>query len=149
MQAANGRQFTYAVVSRRSRHRVGTRYNVRGIDERGNVANYVETEQIVVASDNSSLTSFLVTRGSIPLYWSQLADIKYKPKPRLTAGATHDISARRHFEEQVRTTRVVGGALYTVFAFVERVKFFFACANFIDAIVSGFSIWSPDGDQFD
>lgn len=36
------------LISRRSRHRPGTRFLRRGIDEHGNVANYVETEQIIV-----------------------------------------------------------------------------------------------------
>lgn len=38
--------FTLALVSRRSRFRAGTRYKRRGIDEFGNCANYVETEQV-------------------------------------------------------------------------------------------------------
>lgn len=34
------------LISRRSRFRAGTRYKRRGTDERGNCANYVETEQV-------------------------------------------------------------------------------------------------------
>ena len=45
-------QFTMSVLSRRSRHRAGTRYKRRGVDEEGNCANYVETEQ-VRAAENS------------------------------------------------------------------------------------------------
>ncbi|KAI8873266.1 hypothetical protein GQ42DRAFT_160640 [Ramicandelaber brevisporus] len=41
-------QFTYAVISRRSQFRAGTRYFARGVDDEGNVANFVETEQIVI-----------------------------------------------------------------------------------------------------
>ena len=48
----------------------GTRYKRRGIDVDGYVANYVETEQIIeVAGDH--IVSFVQTRGSIPIYWSQ------------------------------------------------------------------------------
>ena len=34
------------LLSRRNRHRAGVRMHCRGIDEHGNVANYVETEQV-------------------------------------------------------------------------------------------------------
>ena len=45
--AIKGRSFRYILVSRRSCFRAGTRYNIRGIDAEGHVANFVETEQIV------------------------------------------------------------------------------------------------------
>jgi len=32
------------LISRRSRKRAGTRYNARGLDDEGNVANFCETE---------------------------------------------------------------------------------------------------------
>ena len=35
-----------AVISRLNCERVGTRYNVRGVDYLGNVANFVESEQV-------------------------------------------------------------------------------------------------------
>ena len=37
----------YAIISRRSRHRAGLRYQRRGIDDDANVANFVETETIM------------------------------------------------------------------------------------------------------
>ena len=39
-------EFNITLISRRSRHRAGTRYKRRGVDEEGYVANYVETEQV-------------------------------------------------------------------------------------------------------
>ena len=36
--------FQYILISRRSSNRAGTRYHSRGIDEKGNVSNFVETE---------------------------------------------------------------------------------------------------------
>jgi len=45
----------------------GTRYNSRGVDNNGFVANYVETEQIFETSNN--IISFLQLRGSLPFYW--------------------------------------------------------------------------------
>lgn len=44
----SGECFTLALVSRRSRFRAGTRYKRRGIDELGNCANFVETEQVII-----------------------------------------------------------------------------------------------------
>ncbi|CAK8692974.1 unnamed protein product [Clavelina lepadiformis] len=57
------------IINRLSCERVGTRYNVRGVDHSGNVANYVESEQIISIGDY--YTSFLQTRGSVPLFWEQ------------------------------------------------------------------------------
>ena len=39
-------EFSITLLSRRSRHRAGTRYKRRGLDTAGNCANYVETEQV-------------------------------------------------------------------------------------------------------
>eukprot|EP01134_Creolimax_fragrantissima_P000796 CFRG0796T1 len=70
--------FDLIVLTRRSRMRVGTRYNCRGIDFEGNVANCCEVEQIV--QSYGSVASFVQTRGSVPLFWAQQVDIKYKPE---------------------------------------------------------------------
>lgn len=43
----NGKSFLWTIVSRRCCFRAGTRLFTRGIDVQGNVANFVETEQIV------------------------------------------------------------------------------------------------------
>ena len=54
-------QFTMSVLSRRSRHRAGTRYKRRGVDEAGNCANYVETEQVREAENSDFfLKSFVL-----------------------------------------------------------------------------------------
>ncbi|KAF7636363.1 Integrin_alpha2 domain-containing protein [Meloidogyne graminicola] len=57
------------LISRLSFEHVGTRFNVRGINDDGNVANFVETEQIVIFDKQEC--SFLQIRGSIPLFWEQ------------------------------------------------------------------------------
>ncbi|KYQ89139.1 putative phosphoinositide phosphatase [Tieghemostelium lacteum] len=69
----------FTLISRRNLNRAGTRYYVRGIDKEGNVANNVETEQIIQISKDT-YSSFVQVRGSIPLFWSQFPDLKYKPK---------------------------------------------------------------------
>jgi hypothetical protein len=92
--------FDFALISRRSRHRAGTRYNVRGLDETGSCANAVETEQLVL-EPTGAIYATVTVRGSIPLFWSQFANIKYKPRPKLAPGgvAVHAVPAERHFRE--------------------------------------------------
>ena len=46
------------------------RFEVRGVDDDGYVANCVETEQLVTM--DSACTSFLQIRGSVPLFWEQV-----------------------------------------------------------------------------
>ena len=76
------------LVTRRSRFRPGTRYFSRGIDAEGHVSNYVETEQLVLYDGPDATTpitgkkqlSYVQTRGSIPVYWSQIINLKYTPR---------------------------------------------------------------------
>ena len=69
-----GRTFDVILISRRSTLRAGTRYNVRGLDNFGDAANFVETEQILLYGRH--ISSLVQTRGSIPLLWSQKANLK-------------------------------------------------------------------------
>lgn len=62
---------------------INLRYKRRGVDENGEVANYVETEQIV--SYQSHEVSFVQVRGSVPVYWSQ-PGFKYRPPPKIDKG---------------------------------------------------------------
>ncbi|KAL6079403.1 SAC domain-containing protein, variant 2 [Balamuthia mandrillaris] len=90
--------FDFVLISRRSRFRAGTRYNTRGVDPQGRVANFVETEQII--NHNGHWTSFVQTRGSIPLFWQQKG-YKLKPTPKLSEDATGMADAfTLHFDEQ-------------------------------------------------
>lgn len=49
--------------------RGGTRYNARGIDDNGNVGNFVETEQIIKMAN--LVFSYIIIRGSVPIFWEQ------------------------------------------------------------------------------
>ncbi|XP_011495636.1 PREDICTED: phosphatidylinositide phosphatase SAC1 [Ceratosolen solmsi marchali] len=95
----NGIPFNWGIISRRSIHRAGTRLFSRGIDSNGNVSNFVETEQIIEA--NGSRSSFVQIRGSIPLFWQQAPNLKFKPKPQLIPNENHLIASARHFENQI------------------------------------------------
>lgn len=95
----NNIAFNWGIVSRRSIHRAGTRLFSRGIDSTGNVSNYVETEQLIEL--NGYRSSFVQTRGSIPLFWYQAPNLKYKPKPQLSAHEDHQTACARHFDSQI------------------------------------------------
>lgn len=58
-----------ALISRLSCQRAGTRFNARGVDDDGNAANFVETEQLIVLDE--SVVSYVITRGSVPIFWEQ------------------------------------------------------------------------------
>ena len=82
----NGQHIRLCLVSRRSRYRAGTRYFRRGVDREGHVANFVETEQILLVDaadsngdDASIQLSFVQIRGSVPVFWAEVNTLRYKP----------------------------------------------------------------------
>jgi phosphatidylinositol 4-phosphatase len=119
--------FTFALLTRRSRYRGGTRYFSRGMDEQGHVSNYNETEQIVILNDHTDgpggfvggssmqtgsvggsagnepqIMSYVQTRGSVPVYWAEVNTLKYLPKLQIRGVDTAVEAARKHFDEQIR-----------------------------------------------
>lgn len=92
--------FSITLISRRSVKRAGLRYLRRGVDDEGNVANSVETEQIL--SDNSwtaskKIHSFVQIRGSIPIFFSQ-TPYSFKPVPQIQHSAeTNHAALTQHF----------------------------------------------------
>ncbi|KAI7876524.1 hypothetical protein K492DRAFT_198421 [Lichtheimia hyalospora FSU 10163] len=97
-----GYQFDFVLISRRSRERAGMRYQRRGINEEGEVANFVETEQaLIFYRDNiPHIASFVQTRGSIPLFWSQ-SPYSLHPVPVLERSEEeNNLAFERHFTEQ-------------------------------------------------
>ncbi|AEO53088.1 hypothetical protein MYCTH_2293961 [Thermothelomyces thermophilus ATCC 42464] len=124
-----GTPLTLALITRRSRHRAGTRYFTRGLDDQGHAANYNETEQILVLNDSAAglgggfagsssgpgglqrggaagkemqILSYVQTRGSVPAYWAEVNMLKYTPKLQVRAIEAALPAARAHFEEQIR-----------------------------------------------
>lgn len=83
-----GRPVYVTLIARRSSKFAGTRFLKRGANCEGDVANEVETEQIlcdasVMSFTAGSYSSYVQVRGSVPLYWSQ--DIStMMPKPPIT-----------------------------------------------------------------
>ncbi|KAG0337041.1 inositol polyphosphate 5-phosphatase [Podila horticola] len=89
-----------SVISRLSSRRAGTRYNTRGIDDNGNVANFVETETIL--SNPEWCFAYTQIRGSVPVFWEQQGLQLASHKIQLSRGPEATKPAvRRHFEELV------------------------------------------------
>ncbi|XP_026993932.1 synaptojanin-1 isoform X5 [Tachysurus fulvidraco] len=83
---AGHKQAKACVISRLSSERAGTRFNVRGTNDDGQVANFVETEQVIFLDD--TVSSFIQIRGSVPLFWEQ---------PGIQVGS-HRVKLSRGFE---------------------------------------------------
>ncbi|KAI4386912.1 hypothetical protein MLD38_004788 [Melastoma candidum] len=99
----SGRDFKLTLIARRSRHFAGTRYLKRGVNERGRVANDVETEQIVFEDtpegSPTHVTSVVQHRGSIPLFWSQeTSKLNLRPDIILSRKDPTYEATRLHFE---------------------------------------------------
>ena len=95
------------IPTRRSRFRAGTRYFRRGIDADGNVGNFNETEQFLITwgatgtdSKGNQLFAFLQTRGSVPVYWAEINNLKYKPE--LVLGGNSIDATEKHFDQQIQ-----------------------------------------------
>lgn len=87
------------VISRLSSRRAGTRFNSRGIDDDGNVANFVETETIFW-SPTGTCFSYVQVRGSVPLFWESSSSlIPGQQKIQITRSAEATQPAfDKHFE---------------------------------------------------
>lgn len=92
----NGMTTRMTIISKQSWKRAGTRFNVRGVDDDGNVANFVETELIL--NNNHQVFSFAQIRGSIPVFWEQDTAL-ISPKVQITRSfdATQP-TFEKHFE---------------------------------------------------
>ncbi|KKA26447.1 hypothetical protein TD95_000147 [Thielaviopsis punctulata] len=97
--------FLLTLISRRSTRRAGLRYLRRGIDDEGNVANNVETEQVLSSVDwapERPVYSFVQIRGSIPVFFTQTA-YSLKPIPVLQHSPEANYAAfTKHFDRLAR-----------------------------------------------
>lgn len=101
------------VISRRSIERPGLRYQRRGVNTVGGVANFVETEFILSTrlAQQTHLTSYVQIRGSIPLYWTQ-SPWSLKPIPVLERQGEETTQATsKHFD---RISRAYFGNVHIV-----------------------------------
>lgn len=114
-----GNAIYVSLLARRSRHFAGARFYKRGIDAEGHVANDVETEQIVHKPMTSPFyappgrhgthearlpsphfTSYVMMRGSIPVYWTQdSTNMSPRPPIEISVVDPYFAPATRHFNE--------------------------------------------------
>lgn len=112
----SNRSFVLGLISRRSRHRAGTRYFSRGVDTNGNVSNFNETEQFVLLDPPSlhppqDITdiegrirmSVVHTRGSVPVFWAEVNNLRYKPDLLIPEDARMLTAFEKHITQQVKT----------------------------------------------
>lgn len=93
----NGSKWVIGIISRLSSNRAGTRFNARGINDDGDVSNFVETEFLIYCGH--SRVSFLQIRGSVPLFWEQTG-VQVSHKVKISRGLDSSLHAtRRHFED--------------------------------------------------
>ncbi|CAH1403112.1 unnamed protein product [Nezara viridula] len=89
------RQGKAVIISRLSSERTGTRFHVRGVNDEGHVANFVETEQAIYMED--SVASYIQIRGSVPLFWEQTGVQVGQHKVKMSRGAAASEAAfNRH-----------------------------------------------------
>ncbi|CAF0792552.1 unnamed protein product [Brachionus calyciflorus] len=65
------KSYRVGLISRLSTDRVGARFLCRGINDHGNCANFVETEQVIYSTETDEEISFLQVRGSVPVFFEQ------------------------------------------------------------------------------
>ncbi|VEU21828.1 DEKNAAC102876 [Brettanomyces naardenensis] len=97
----NASPVTFGLITRRSIHRAGTRYFRRGINKDGYVANFNESEQFLVVHGEKGqlIDTYLQTRGSVPVYWAEMNNLKYKPS--LLLGPSDYVPVRQHFDRTI------------------------------------------------
>ncbi|BFZ55671.1 Inositol-1,4,5-trisphosphate 5-phosphatase 1 [Savitreella phatthalungensis] len=105
------------LISRLSSRRAGTRFNARGIDDEGNVANFVETETVL--DSKQILSSFCQVRGSVPLFWEQTSggllgghkvEVTRSPTATQAAFERHFASLLEKYGGEVHVVNLLGTA---------------------------------------
>ncbi|KAI8890412.1 DNase I-like protein [Backusella circina FSU 941] len=96
----DGERHELSVISKLSCLRVGTRFNSRGIDDNGHVANFVETETILYS--DRICYAYTQIRGSVPVFWEQQAWQLVQHRIQISRGSDAALPAvKRHFNELV------------------------------------------------
>ncbi|KAI8909014.1 SacI homology domain-containing protein, partial [Gorgonomyces haynaldii] len=91
-----GSKWHFYIISRMGSNRAGTRFNARGIDDDGQVANFVETEFFI--NNETARVSFTQVRGSVPVFWEQVG-VQMSHKPKLSRGPeSSQLAAQKHFD---------------------------------------------------
>ncbi|CRH00816.1 inositol-polyphosphate 5-phosphatase, putative [Plasmodium relictum] len=94
------------LISRKNRNRSGVRFWCRGGNKKGDVANFVETEQIVICKDSKKLNvfSYLLIRGSIPVLWKQQPTLRIRPRIHICSDMNENINILKLHMEKLKNT---------------------------------------------
>lgn len=105
------------LISRLSCRRAGTRFNARGIDDDGNVANFVETETIIwnpgFQPDGYAIGfSYTQVRGSVPVFWEQQSTLL--PGKQATTITRSEAATQPAFDKHMEALVSKYGAAHVV-----------------------------------
>lgn len=85
------------LISRISCKRIGPRYSYRGLDDDGESANFVETENVLEIE--GLIFSYIIIRGSVPVFWDQQGlQVAYNKIQLTRSPIATQPSFERHFE---------------------------------------------------
>lgn len=103
-RSATGEPTRLTIISRLSCRRAGTRFNARGIDDEGNVANYVESEMTLwspIGEEKGEVFSYIQVRGSLPIFWEQQSSLNPLQQPKISITRSADATQPafdKHFQ---------------------------------------------------
>ena len=93
-------EYEIGVHTRIGKKKAGTRFNSRGLDDEGNVSIYGETE--IIISSNEFRFSYIILRGSVPVFWEQQGIQIVPPNIKITrAPLATQPSFERHFDNLI------------------------------------------------
>lgn len=104
-----GQDMDLILLSRLSSLRAGTRLLSRGLDDDGNVSNFAETEMIIRKGD--VYFSFLIIRGSVPVFWDQQGQRLGYPKVQVTRAA---LATRAAFDRHIEHLNKAYGLIHAI-----------------------------------
>lgn len=92
--------YKITVCTRIGKKKAGTRFHSRGLDDEGNVSIFGETE-VLIADDNFTF-SYIILRGSVPVFWEQQGFQIGRPNIQITrAPLATQPSFDRHFNSLI------------------------------------------------
>jgi hypothetical protein len=109
--SGSGMPSSMTLISRLSCRRAGTRFNSRGIDDDGNVANYVESETIYWAPSGVCF-SYVQVRGSVPIFWEQQSGL-LPGQQKITITRSEE-ATQPAFDKHFENLEISYGAIHVV-----------------------------------
>lgn len=95
-------KYDIGVYTRIGKKKAGTRFNSRGLDDEGNVSIFGETE--IIISTETFTFSYVILRGSVPVFWDQKGVQIGPPNIQITrAPIATQPSFDRHFENIIES----------------------------------------------